>query len=223
MSKKAQSTVSLLQSSGLWVWRGGVVQVSEYITCINISSLVGLRSAEEMTIFTSLCLVSLHLHSTLCIVAPQYLHISLVCRSGTMHTTRKLDHLASEHQWVWLREAEDGERRVACSCGLACWHSLPWHQLHATAQLQHGAVGRKWNVAAPLLGSPAPGPAQPRQPPTRLLLFYARLGPAPAQHHSQAADSFPSPCWSWCWARGRIATPMCYITIISAPSPATEP
>ena len=54
--------------------------------------------------------------------------------------------------------------------------------------------------------------AVPRQPPTRLLLFYARLGPAQ-----------PSTTAKLVQARGRIATPMCYITIISAPSPATEP
>ena len=128
--------------------------------------------------------------------AAQYLHISLVCRSGTMHTTRKLVHWA-EHQWVWLRRViSRGWREESVACSLAWWHAGILYpdtsSSQAPAQLQHGAVRRKWNVAARLLGS-----LGPRQPPTRLLLFYARLGPAQPRH-SQAADSFPSPCWRWC-------------------------
>ena len=117
-----------------------------------------------------------------------------------MHTTRKLVHWA-EHQWVWLRRVVSapwsrGWREESVACSLAWWHAGILYpdtsSSPAPAQLQHGAVRRKWNVAARLLGSPGP-----RQPPTRLLLFYARLGPAQPRH-SQAADSFPSPCWRWC-------------------------
>ena len=96
------------------------MQVSEYITCINISSLVGLRSAEEMTIFTSLCLVSLcpyTQHST------HYTMLLNICTSllfadpepCTLPESLSIEQSISECDCAVsspLREAEDGERRV---------------------------------------------------------------------------------------------------------------
>ena len=51
------------------------------------------------------------------------------------------------------------------------------------------------------------------------MLASAQPSPAP----QPSCRQFPFTLLELVQARGRIATPMCYITIISAPSPATEP
>ena len=76
--------------------------------------------------------------------------------------------------------------------------------------------------AAWLLGSPGPGRcAQAAANQTFTFLCSPRPSPSPAPQPS--CRQFPFTLLELVQARGRIATPMCYITIISAPSPATEP
>ena len=64
---------------------------------------------------------------------------------------------------------------------------------------------------------PSPGSRQPDF--YFFMLASAQPGPAP----QPSCRQFPFTLLELVQARGRIATPMCYITIISAPSPAKEP
>ena len=84
---------------------------------------------------------------------------------------------------------------MACSCGLAAGILYPDTSSMPRPSSSTAQAGESETLLLRCLARQDPA-AVPRQPPTRLLLFYARLGPA--QYHSQAADSFPSPCWSWC-------------------------
>ena len=92
------------------------MQVSEYITWINISSLVGLRSAEEMTIFTSLCLVSLcpnTQHSTHCTMRLNICTSLLFAdpEPCTLPESLSIEQSITECDCA-VSSAEDGERRV---------------------------------------------------------------------------------------------------------------
>ena len=92
-----------------------------------------------------------------------------------------------------LREAEDGERRV--------W-PVAWHD---------GMLAFFTPTPAPARLQPSSSTAQSGESETLLLGCLARQDPGSHQpdfyffmlasaqpRHSQAADSFPSPCWRWC-------------------------
>ena len=109
----------------------------------------------------------------------------------------------SECDWAEsspLREAEDGERRVACSCGLAAGILYPDTSSMPRPSSSTAQAGESETLllrcSAAWLASTRPSPAQAAANQTFTFLCSPR--PSPARHHSQAADSFPSPCWSWC-------------------------
>ena len=90
---------------------------------------------------------------------------------------------------------ERGEWPVAAAWLLAFFTLTP-APCHGPAPARRSQEKVKRCCSAAWLASTRPSPAQAAANQTFTFLCSPR--PSPARHHSQAADSFPSPCWSWC-------------------------
>ena len=113
---------------------------------------------------------------------------------------------------------ERGEWPVAAAWLLAFFTLTP-APCHGPAPARCRQEKVKRCCSAAWLASTRPSPAQAAANQTFTFLCSPRPSPAP----QPSCRQFPFTLLELVQARGRIATPMCYITIISAPSPATEP